>query len=215
MENMGHIANSLAELKLEDTLEAVDSALKNGISADIILSEGLAKGLEQVGERFESKEYFLSDLVSAAYLMNQALELLKEGLKGAAAAGKSTGAIVIGTVEGDLHDIGKNILVSLLRASGFIVQDLGIDISSEKFVEAVRENSPDILALSALLVTTAPNMKKVIEALEESGLRDDVHVMIGGRATGPTFAKDIGADSYGKDALESVRLAKKIMGMKG
>jgi len=189
--------------------------LKHGISADIILSEGLAKGLEQVGERFESKEYFLSDLVSAAYLMNQSLELLKEGLKGEAAAGKSTGTIVIGTVEGDLHDIGKNILVSLLRASGFIVNDLGIDISSEKFVEAVRENSPDILALSALLVTTAPNMKKVIEALEENGLREEVHVMIGGRATGSSFAKEIGADSYGKDALESVRLAKEIMGTRG
>ena len=205
------LSSRLAELDLERSLTLVREALSKGFSASQILAEGLSNGMEQVGQLFEKKEYFIADLVAASHIVSEAMELLKDKFKEEVNHTRQQGRVVFGTVEGDLHDIGKNIAISLLTAAGFEVHDLGVDISANTFVEKVKELEPDIVAMSALLLTTLPGMGEVIEALKEAGLRQQVYIMIGGRPTNEVFAGKIGADAYCVTAMEGLAKANAYM----
>jgi 5-methyltetrahydrofolate--homocysteine methyltransferase len=162
-----------------------------------------------VGKRFECEEYFVPELLLSARAMKGALELLRPLLaeKGA----EPTGRVVIGTVKGDLHDIGKNLVASLLEGGGFEVTDLGADVPPEKFVDAVQERNANVVCLSALLTVTMPAMRTTIEALKKAGLRDRVKVLVGGAPVTPQFAKEIGADGYGENASVAVNLARDMV----
>lgn len=190
--------------------ESTEAALAEGIPAAQILNEGMIAAMKEVGRLFEDGEYFVPEMLIAARAMKEALALLKPHL--AQAAVKSAGKVVSGTVSGDLHDIGKNLVSVMLEGAGFEIADLGTDVPPEKFVEAVRDHQPDIVAMSALLTTTMPNMRNTIEALEQSGLRDRVKVIVGGAPLTDRYAKEIGADGYAADASRAVALAREMVG---
>lgn len=197
----------------EEVKRLTEEALKTGVPPHEIISHGLAKGLDVVGKKYEEKEYFIADLVFAASLMKEAMTILEPSLQKGKISG--AGVFVIGTVRGDLHDIGKNIVAAMLRSGGFNVYDLGIDVSAEVFVEKVKEVNADILGLSSLLTSTMPQINEVINALKEKGIRDRVKVMVGGRPVTEDFAKEVGADAYAEDAVKAVRKAKELMKMRG
>ena len=187
----------------------VQRAIDNKADLDTIINEALIGAMEIVGQRFAANEIFVPEMLVSALTMKKGLALIKPLLTGNGP--QSKGAILIGTVKGDIHDIGKNLVTMMLEGAGFNVLDLGVDLSVEKLISKVEELKPDILALSALLTTTMPEMEKVIRALENRGLRDSVKVMIGGAPVDSKFADKIGADGYGKDAGEAVQLAKKLL----
>ncbi|MBN2216550.1 MAG: corrinoid protein [Pirellulales bacterium] len=185
-------------------------ALEAGVNPSDLLGKYMIPAMDEVGRRFECNEYFVPELLIAARAMKTALELLTPHL--AAAGAKAAGQVVIGTVKGDLHDIGKNLVASMLEGGGFQVIDLGVDVPTEKFVEAVKEKQGCILALSALLTTTMTMMKAVIEALDQAGLRQSTKIMIGGAPITQQFADEIGADGYSDNASSAVALARKLVG---
>jgi corrinoid protein of di/trimethylamine methyltransferase len=188
----------------------VQQLIKKSFKAHDILHSGMLSAMEVIGDRFKRGEVFIPEVLLSARAMNEALRVLEPHLvKGTADA---SGKVIVGTVRGDLHDIGKNMVVTMLRGVGFEVQDMGTNVSTEDFVRQVEERKPHILGLSALLTTTMPEMKKVIEALEAQGLRNRVKVILGGAPVNEKFARDIGADGYAPDAGEAVTLAKKLMG---
>ena len=192
--------------------ELVQICLSNGVAPQEILSEGLIAGMNVIGKRFKKDEIFLPEVMIAARAMHAGLDILDPVLSESNI--EPRGKIVLGTVRGDLHDVGKNLVSMMFRGAGFKVIDLGIDVPDENFVDAVQENRPDILGLSALLTTTMPEMQKVIEALEEAGLKDQVKVIVGGAPIDQAFADTIGADGFGKDAVEAVQLARDLMAAK-
>ncbi len=183
----------------------VQAALNSGLNAGTILNEGLIPAMAEVGRLFEEGEYFVPEMLISARAMKTAMALLKPYLQQDEV--KYAGTVVIGTVKGDLHDIGKNLVAMMLEGSGFEVKDLGVDVSPEKFVQAVQDNQPNIVALSALLTTTMPNMKNTIEALQNAGLRQQVKVIIGGAPVTEAYAQQMGADGYSPDASRAVNLA--------
>ena len=187
----------------------VQAAIDAGIGADDILKQGLIPAMQEVGDRFEKGEYFVPEMLVSARAMQSGLELLKPLL--ASAEVQSTGKVVLGTVQGDLHDIGKNLVGMMLEGAGFELVDLGADVSPEDFAQAVRENQPDILAMSALLTTTMPAMKSTIDALAGAGLRSQVKVMVGGAPITDEYANGIGADGFAPDASRAASLAKKLV----
>ncbi len=175
------------------------------------LIENIRTGLEEVGLKFESGEYYLAELILIGTEISEAVEKWKPLFEKKEAKEKVKKA-VIGTVEGDIHDIGKNIVGMMLKSSGFEVLDLGNDVTADKFVEAVKENNPVIVGMSALLSTTRDSIKKTIDALKENGLRDKVKIIIGGAAVDDDFAKDAGADGYATNAAEAVPLVRELLG---
>lgn len=177
----------------------------SGTSATDIVINGLTPGLKKVGEKFKTREYFLSELIFAAHIMNRCMKVLEPKLKEDAEKTSSVGKAVIGTVKGDLHDIGKNVFITLMRSSGFDVIDLGVDVSSEKFVEVVKKHKPEILGMSALLTTTVEYFKIVIDALNDAGLRDKLYIMIGGPPH--VSSEEVGADIYCNNAFVGVEKA--------
>ncbi len=185
-------------------LELTQSALESNIAPAIIIEEGLTAGMEVVGDKFGAKEYFIPDMLASAEAVSGAMDILKPYLDGSEDVTK--GKFVIATVKGDIHDIGKNIVAILLKGAGYEVEDLGIDVSSEKIVEVVREDKPDFLGLSALLTTTMVAMGETIEALKENGLRDEVKVLIGGAAVSEEYAQEIGADAYCADGFHAIKV---------
>jgi 5-methyltetrahydrofolate--homocysteine methyltransferase len=187
----------------------VQAAIDAGIEAENILKQGLIPAMQKVGELFEKGEYYVPEMLIAARAMQGGLELLKPLL--ASADVQSTGKVVIGTVQGDLHDIGKNLVGMMLEGAGFELVDLGTDVSPAKFTEALREGQPDILAMSALLTTTMPAMQTTIEAIEEAGLRNQVKVMIGGAPVTEEYANKVGADGFAPDASRAASLAKTLV----
>lgn len=205
-EVLNRIRDAVANLEVEVTRELCKEALEMGIPAHDIIMKGMAKGMEIVSERYERNEYFLAELVMAGEVVREMMKVLEPHMKRGEL--KRAGRVVIGTVKGDLHDIGKNIVVVLLSAAGFDVIDLGVDVPPEKFVEAVREYKPDIVGMSALLTTTVAEMENVIKALENAGLRDKVKIIIGGAPVTKEFAEKIGADAAAKDAIEGVEICK-------
>lgn len=187
----------------------VEKALAEGIAPDVILKEGLIAAMAEVGRLFEENEYFVPEMLVSARAMQNGLSVLKPYL--AEAGAKPTGKVVIGTVKGDLHDIGKNLVAMMLEGAGFEIVDLGTDVSPEKFVKAVLEQKPQLVGMSALLTTTMPSMGTTVKALVEAGVREQVKVMIGGAPVTDAFAKQIGADGYAPDASSAVRLAKSLV----
>jgi len=204
------ISNSIIEMSPDRTLEFTRKALEQGVPTNEIIEKGIAEGLRIVGEKWDLKEFFLSEVLTSVYCVNRAMEILNEAFKKEIQVAK-LGKVVIGSVEGDLHDIGKNIVSAVLKATGFEVHDLGVDVSADQFVQAVREVEPDILGMSALLTTTSPYTKTVIDAMESAKVRDGVCVMIGGRATNEELRREVGADIYCKDAFEAARFAKQYV----
>lgn len=188
----------------------VNETVASGVAPQEIISTYLIKGMEIIGARFGAGQAFVPNLLMSARAMKGCLDILKPLLKGDTSI--SYGKVVIGTVKGDLHDIGKNLVASMFEGSGFEVVNLGIDISADKFVTAVKENDADILVLSALLTTTMNYMKDVISAVNEAGLRDRVKIMVGGAPVNADFAKEIGADAYTADANEAVVVARQLLG---
>ncbi len=188
----------------------VNAALAAGIPPATILNDGMIAAMNTVGKLFEEGEFFVPEMLISARAMQAGLAVLKPKL--ALADVKATGRVVAGTVKGDLHDIGKNLVCMLLEGAGFEVIDLGTDVAPEKFIEVIKEGKADLVALSALLTTTMPNMRATIEGLKAAGLRDKAKVMIGGAPVTQNYADQIGADGYAPDASRAVALAKSLMG---
>jgi 5-methyltetrahydrofolate--homocysteine methyltransferase len=203
-----HITQVVVEGKHNEIENLVKEAIQEGLNTDQILNEALIFAMDIVGQKFRNAEIFVPEMLASAWTMKKGLEIVKPLLKGSET--KSKGTILMGTAKGDIHDIGKNLVIMMLEGAGFHVIDLGVDLDAEKIVEKVKELKPDVLGLSALLTTTMPEMKKVIEALEKKKLRNSVKVMIGGAPVDATFAEKIGADGYGKDAAQAVDLAKRF-----
>ena len=212
MEDWQNLIESVVKGDLQKVEELVKVAINDGnILADDILTKGLIAGMSIVGEKMQTGEVFIPEVLFAARAMNAGLEILRPLLSDREA--KALGRMVIGTVQGDLHDIGKNLVRILMEGAGFDVVDLGIDVNSLRFVEAVRANSPNILGISALLTTTMPRMKEIIKALEEAELRRQVKVLVGGAPVTEKFARDIGADGYAPNAGSAVKITKKLLGL--
>jgi 5-methyltetrahydrofolate--homocysteine methyltransferase len=188
-----------------ETPVAVHAALDAGLDPATILSDGMIAAMKEVGRLFEEKEYYVPEMLLSARTMQAGLAVLKPELQKGNV--KAAGKVAIGTVKGDLHDIGKNLVAMMLEGSGFEVIDLGVDVDADKFVATVREQSPDLVCLSALLTTTMPMMEKTIQALKAARVRQNVKVMIGGAPVNQAFANQIGADGYSADASRAVTLA--------
>ncbi|MBN1566649.1 MAG: corrinoid protein [Acidobacteria bacterium] len=190
-------------------LQLTNEALKESADPAELINQGMIPAMDEVGRLFEAQEFYIPEMLMAGRAMKAALEPIRPLL--AARGAKPAGRIVLGTVKGDLHDIGKNLVGSMLEGAGFEVIDIGIDVSPEKFVEAAGSDKPDILALSALLTVTMPEMKKVIEALNQAGIRDQVKVLVGGAPVTQAFADQIGADGYGANASSAVTAARSLL----
>ncbi len=193
---------------LQTSVNVTKEALEEGTDPQSIIREYMIPAMDEIGSKFEQNEAFVPELLMAARAMKGSLELLKPLL--AETGAKPEGKVIIGTVKGDLHDIGKNIVASMLEGGGFEVKNLGVDVPPEKIVEEVRKNDYNIVALSALLTTTMPAMKDVIEALKDAGLRDKVKVIIGGPAVTQEFCEEIGADGTSDNANGAVGLAREL-----
>ena len=190
--------------------ELVEEALAQKMDVKEIINEGLTKGMSLVGDKFEAGEYFIPDMLASAEAVGAAMEMLAPHLEGSGI--KSKGKILIATVKGDLHDIGKNIVSILLKGAGYTVKDLGNDVETEAIVAAVKEEKPEILGLSALLTSTMAHMEDTINALKDAGIRDSVKVVIGGAPVSEEYARKIGADGYGADGFHAVSVIESLIG---
>jgi corrinoid protein of di/trimethylamine methyltransferase len=198
-----------ADMSGPGVLELTNLAVEKGIPPSVIVRDGLTAGMQVVGEKFSKKEFFIPDMLASAEAVGAAMEVLRPLLERSGA--QSKGKFAIATVRGDIHDIGKNIVATLLKGSGYDVVDLGIDVPTEKIVDYVRTQKPQILGLSALLTTTMVVMAEVINALKEAGLRDNIKVVIGGAAVSQDYANEIGADAYCADAFEAVSVLENLV----
>jgi len=204
------LAKAIDEGDREKTLQITNEAISAGANPQDIIVHGLQAGMGVVGEKFSNGEYFLPDMLMAARAMKAALEILGPSLEETGIP--TIGKVVIGTVEGDMHDIGKNVVATFLSGNGFEVFDLGLNVPVTKFVEEVNEKKPDILGMSSLLTTTMPVMGKVIKTLEEAGLRTNVKVIVGGAPVTQDYANFIGADAYAHDGGKAVPVCRQLLG---
>tara|TARA_Y100000590_G_C15708743_1_gene1009547 strand:- start:264 stop:998 length:735 start_codon:yes stop_codon:yes gene_type:complete len=209
---MHEIAHKLIIGDQHSVDELTKKALDDGFTANTILDDGLISGMAIVGIKFRDNIIFVPEVLIAARAMKAGMTHIEPILS--ASGIEPIGTIIMGTVKGDLHDIGKNLCIMMLRGAGFTVHDLGVDTQSEEFIEAVMEHEAQLLGMSALLTTTMPNMGKTIDAFEETGIRSEVKILVGGAPVSQELADDMGADGYGKDAIECVDLAKKFVAMK-
>ncbi|MDD2777400.1 MAG: corrinoid protein [Methanocellales archaeon] len=209
---LDEMSKSIVDGNMPEVKRLTEEFLEQGIKPEVIVNKGLIPGMDIVGIRFKKKDISVPEVLMSARAMHASLEILKPLLSRSDM--KPLGVIAIGTVKGDIHDIGKNLVAMMLEGAGFHVIDVGIDVPSERFVEIVRTKKPDILGLSALLNATLSSMKEVIKALESVRLREDVKVMVGGAPVTQEFADEIGADAYAGDAREAVVKAKEILGIK-
>ena len=210
MAKLSDLHNAIVKGNLELAVSTTQEALQENIDPQTLISDYLIKGMEEIGTQFEAGKAYVPNLLMSARAMKGALELLKpymENDKNTISLGK----VVIGTVKGDLHDIGKNLVSSMLEGCGFEVINLGVDVSDEKFVEAAKDPKANIVCMSARLTTTMVYMKEVIKAFEKAGIRNDVKIMIGGAPLSEKFAKEIGADGYSDNANAAVTLARKLL----
>lgn len=204
-----HIYSQIVDGHLKDTIENIQQAIEADIPIEKIVNEGMIEAMREVGDLFEKGEYYVPEMLVSARAMQQGMNYLKPYL--ATSDIKSLGKVVIGTVKGDLHDIGKNLVSVMLEGAGFTIINLGTDIPPERFVEAVNSEKPEILALSALLTTTMPSFQAVIQALDDAGIRDQVKVLVGGAPVTEMYAQQIGADGFAPDASRAVRIAKLLI----
>jgi 5-methyltetrahydrofolate--homocysteine methyltransferase len=203
------MAEALIAGKQDEVKKLAQEALDKGASAKQVLDQGLLAGMDVVGKRFKAGDMFIPEVLLCARCMHGAMDILRPFLSESDAAGMGT--FVIGTVEGDLHDIGKNLVSMMLQGAGFKVVDLGTNITSAQFVEAVKQHKPKVLGMSALLTTTMPKMEETISALKEAGIRDQVKIMAGGAPVTQDFVNKIGADAYGANAASAVDKAKEFV----
>jgi 5-methyltetrahydrofolate--homocysteine methyltransferase len=203
------IFNSIKVGDRDQVKRKVQAALDAGLPPDRILLEGMISAMAEVGRLFEAGEYFVPDMLVAARTMQEGLQIIKPLLAGTEV--KPVGCVAIGTVKGDLHDIGKNLVAMMLEGAGFSTIDLGVDVQPDRFVETVRQGQVDVVAMSALLTTTMANMKATIEALITAGVREQVKVIVGGAPLTENYAKSIGADGYAEDASRAVRLVQAMI----
>lgn len=209
MADLRAIADALKAGNAPKVKELVETALAQGVDPEVIVNEGLVVGMGEIGVLFKNNEVYVPEVLIAARAMYAGLNIVKPLL--AERDVKPIGKVVIATVKGDLHDIGKNLVAMMLEGAGFQVIDLGIDVSAEKFVEAIKANDANVVAMSALLTTTMPGMKDIIEAIRAAGLRDQVKIMIGGAPITQKYADEIGADGYAPDAASAAELAKELV----
>jgi corrinoid protein of di/trimethylamine methyltransferase len=209
-ELLAQITASLVDGDPDATVQLTAEALRVGLEPMAIIDGALVPGMRTVGEKFSAGEYFLPNLIVSANGMKQAMKLIEPELQARHQARKSAGTIVIGTVKGDIHEIGKSLVATMLAANGFEVHDLGVDVAVDKFVAKVKETNATLVGLSALLTTTMGVQKKVVDALAAAGLRGQVKVMVGGAPVSRKWAEDIGADGYAEDAVGAVDLATRL-----
>jgi corrinoid protein of di/trimethylamine methyltransferase len=205
------MAKSVMDGDANQAAALAQQSFDEGVDPLVSIEQGYAVGIREVGDRFERGEFFLPHLAMGAEAMKAALAILEPELAKRREERSTLGRVVIGTVAGDIHEIGKTLVATMLAANGFAVSDLGVNVSSEGFVQAVRQEKADLVGLSALLTTTMLEQKKVITALEESGLRGQVKVMVGGAPVGQAWADEIGADGYAEDAISAVRKARELL----
>ncbi len=209
---MEELKNFLFAGDAESLSKEVERLLNDGIPPEKILNDGLIAAMAVIGEKFKRDEIFIPEVLISADAMHAGMDILEPYL--AEAGVQPIGKVVVGTVKGDLHDIGKNLVMMMLKGAGFEIEDCGIDVAPDKFVEKIRMSDAGILAMSSLLTTSMQSMGLTIEALKTSGLRNKVKVMVGGAPITEGFARQIGADGYGKDAVEAVDIAKAFLGLK-
>ena len=208
MTDLNPLYDAVLEGNLPTAKAVTEQARAAGGGPQTLLTEAMIPAMDEVGRLFEANEYFVPELLISARAMKGALEIVSPLLK--ASGAQPAGKVVIGTVRGDLHDIGKNLVAAMLEGGGFEIVDLGVDVSPEKFVEAIETSGANIIAMSALLTTTMPSMKATIQQLEEAGIRDKVKVMIGGAPVTQRYADEIGADAFSDNASGAVRVAREL-----
>ena len=209
--DLKEIADNLIKGKAPEVKELVQRAIDAGEDVEKVLNEGLVAGMSVVGAKFKANEFYIPEVLIAARAMKAGMGILRPIL--AEKNIKGIGTVVLGTVRGDLHDIGKNLVAMMLEGAGFEIIDLGVDVSPEKFIETAKEKKADLVGLSALLTTTMPSMKDVVKAVGDSGLKDKVKVMIGGAPLTQSYADEIGADGYAPDAASAVDEIKQLLGV--
>ena len=205
------MAESLSAGKVDEVSRLTQEAVDGGQSPQDILEQGLLAGMEVVGQRFKANDMFIPEVLRCAKCMHGAMEILRPLLVESGV--KTAGTLVIGTVKGDLHDIGKNLVGMMFEGAGFKVIDLGIDLEPQKFVDALKEHKAELFGMSALLTTTMPKMGETINAIKEAGIRDQVKIMIGGAPVTAEFAQEIGADAYASNAASAVDTGKELLGL--
>ena len=210
---MKPLVEAIVDMREQDAVRTATEMLDKGISPLEVL-DACREAMTAVGQRYEEGTYYLPELLLAGEMLGQISDKVKPRLQGQAVAEKKLGRVVVGTVKGDIHDIGKNIVTFLLDANGFEVQDLGVDVPPQKFVEAIRDYSPQVVGLSGFLTLAFDAMKETVEAIRAAGLRDGVKIMIGGGQVNEKIQEYAGADAYGRDAVTGVTLAKKWVGAK-
>jgi corrinoid protein of di/trimethylamine methyltransferase len=210
MADLNAISEALQKGKANDVKEMVQAAIDEGVTARQVLEEGMMAGMDVIGQKFKNNEIYVPEVLIAARAMNGGIEILRPLLVSENV--KAKGTVVIGTVKGDLHDIGKNLVKMMMEGKGFKVVDLGSDVSAEKFVEAAQENEADVICCSALLTTTMTEMKSVVEAADKAGIRSKVHIMVGGAPVTEQFCESIGADAYTPDAASAAERAIELVG---
>jgi 5-methyltetrahydrofolate--homocysteine methyltransferase len=209
MENLQKLSDAIINGDAKAARELTQEALAKDVDPQVLIQEYLIPAMDEVGRRFECNEYFVPELLIAARAMKGALALINPLL--ASRGSKPAGKVLIGTVKGDLHDIGKNLVASMLEGAGFEIIDLGVDVTPETFVTSVKENQPNFVALSALLTTTMPSMKLTIDALKQAGIRDSVKVLVGGAPVSQRYADEIGADGYSDSASGAVGIVRSLL----
>ncbi len=212
MSQTSKLYTSILSGNAKDAAAVVQQALEDGCDPMDLVTKDMIPAMDEVGRRFECEEYFVPELLLSGRAMKAALEYVRPLL--AARGAKPAGRVVIGTVKGDLHDIGKNLVASMLEGGGFEVHDLGADVAPERFIEAIVSRNPDIVALSALLTVTMPSMRTTIDALKTAGVRDRIKIMVGGAPITESYAEEIGADAYSDNASAAVALARRLMNTK-
>ena len=203
------VRRAVEELNLDDIYALVAACLEQGFDAEAIFQEGISTGLETVGRKFEEGEYFLADLIMAGEVVKEAMPLLKERMN--QGDGKGKGKVILATVSGDIHEIGKNIVGMILSANGFDVIDLGVDVPTRKIIETVKETGARFIGLSALLTTMVDSIRDVVESSRTAGLRDRVKIVIGGACTSEDLCREMGADDYGETAIDALRIFNKYV----
>ena len=209
MKDFNRIQEGISKGNVSLIKETVTALVEEGIAPLTIINDGLMIAMNEVGLRFKNGDMFVPEVMMSAKALSAGLELVKPLLS--TEDNISKGKVLIGTVRGDLHDIGKNLVAMMLESSGFTVINMGVDISEEKFIEAVKEHQPDILGMSALLTTTMPAMETTIQAIQQAGLREQVKIIVGGTPVSQKFAQEIGADGYSGDAQEAIALCESLL----
>ena len=214
MDLLKEMANAVIEGDEEKSVSLAKEALAQGLDPTKAIEKGFAEGMKEIGRRFEKLEIYLPQMILSADAMTAGVEIFRRHIL--SKEGEITKkTVLLGTIQGDVHDIGKNIVKIMLESNGFKVYDLGRDVPVLQFIEKVKEHNPDIVGVSALMTTTMVYMPKLIEGLKENGLREKVKMMVGGAPVLPEWAKEIGADGYGKSAMEAVNVAKRLVGLTG